>query len=70
MQALKDKLQKAHNELLADGWQEVCTSMASGSGLSYGVLFIKDGKRFYLNKDTLCGSYGPDMAKACFPLFN
>jgi len=45
--------------------------MTGGNGLKYGALYTKDGVRFYLNKDTVMPTMtGPDMAKACVPLFN
>lgn len=69
--ALKQAFAKAKSELIADGWEHVCTVMASDVALSYGSLWVKDSIRFYLNKDTLMpGFTGPQMALCCKPLFN
>lgn len=71
MNALRTNLKKAANELEAAGWEKCLSVMHSGGGLAYGSLFIKDGVRFYLNKDTLMAGFtGPQMADCCKPLFN
>lgn len=72
MNKLKAAFSKASAELLADGWEHVCTVMASDNALQYGALWTKNGVRFYLNKDTLpsASMTGPDMADCCKSLFN
>jgi len=68
---LRANLNKAESELTAAGWNHIATLMTGGNGLKYGALYTKDGVRFYLNKDTVMPTMtGPDMAKACVPLFN
>ncbi len=42
----------AKNRLLADGWVHTHTTMNGGKG-NYGMAFSKNGKQFYLNKDTI-----------------
>jgi hypothetical protein len=57
-------------ELIVAGWEHTCTVM-TGEGLNYGLCFIKDGNKFYLNQDTyMIGFDGPAMAECCLPLFN
>jgi len=72
MNELKARLIKAANELKAAGWIQQFSVMHAEQGLNYGTLFVnKDGVKFYLNKDTcMQNCTGPEMAKACKPLFN
>lgn len=71
LQALKAALMQAENELEADGWVNILSVMHDGGGLEYGVLYKKDGVKFYLNKDTICaGMPAPMLAKAFESLFN
>lgn len=52
MQALKAKLQQAKLQLSANGWTHTHTVMNGGEG-NYGSCYIKNGAKFYLNKDTV-----------------
>ena len=61
-------------QLKIAGWSfvgSVMTSELSGNTLAYGLKFIKDGKKFYFNKDTYIDTMtAPENAEACLPLFN
>jgi hypothetical protein len=40
-------------KLIANGWQYICSIMHdTPKNGSYGLLFIKEDEKFYLNKDT------------------
>lgn len=63
--------EQARAELLAAGWQHVCTTSCGDDGVRYGSLFVKAGARYYLNRDTyIPGLTGDAMADACRPIFN
>jgi hypothetical protein len=38
-------------KMIAAGWTYVLST--TGSGKNYGLLFTKDGQKFYLNKETI-----------------
>jgi len=62
---------KAIAQLTQAGWRKSHSVMASDNRLAYGVCFVKDGVKFYLNKDTYIDTMtGEEMAIACKPLFN
>lgn len=43
----------AKAKMIAAGWDYILTVTATpGHGTNYGLLFSKDGAKFYLNKDT------------------
>ena len=43
----------AKAKMIAAGWAYVLSVTATpGHGTNYGLLFTKDGEKFYLNKDT------------------
>jgi hypothetical protein len=57
------------------GWSYVCSVMTTTNeqrqSLAYGLLFTKDGKKFYFNKDTYIDTMtAEENAIACLPLFN
>lgn len=67
----KAKFEKAKKELVADGWEQISSVMSDTGGLRYGSQFLKDGKVFFLNKDTYMeGFTGVKMAEICLPIFN
>lgn len=56
------------------GWT-YCGSVMNNGGvgnkLAYGILFSKEGKKFYFNKDTYMEGWEADKnAVACLPIFN
>lgn len=69
---LKQLLDTSKSELLADGWIHEFTVMSGKTtDFKYGLFFVKNGIKFYLNKDTCAvGWTGPEMARACKSLFN
>lgn len=54
------------------GWTFVGSVMKqNGNGFAYGLLFTKDGKKFYFNKDTYVSDWTADVvAEMCLPIFN
>lgn len=68
-------LVKAIAELVQAGWTKIATVMKGSDAhnlFAYGLLFTKDGKKFYLNKDTYVADWhtGKETAEICKPLFN
>lgn len=59
-------------ELKKAGWNFVGSVMKqANAGFAYGLLFTKDGKKFYFNKDTYVSDWSADtVAEMCLPLFN
>lgn len=55
------------------GWTYVGSVMVSevaGCTIAYGLKFIKEGKKFYFNKDTYIDTMTPDQnAECCSCLF-
>lgn len=62
---------KYSDQLIGAGWEKVLSVMSDGGGLAYGTLWLKDGKKYYLNKDTVSRTiHADEMAIACIPIFN
>lgn len=60
--------------LKSAGWEYIGSVMnnnGTGNRLAYGLLFTKDGKKFYFNKDTYLEGWSAEKnAIACLPIFN
>jgi hypothetical protein len=68
-------LVKAIAELVSEDWTKQATVMKGSDShnlFAYGLLFTKDGQKFYLNKDTYVADRhtGKVTAEWCKPLFN
>jgi hypothetical protein len=67
-------LVKAIGELVQAGWTKVASVMSdkeNDNRFAYGILFTKDGQKFYLNKDTYIPDWNTSRtAEVCKPLFN
>ena len=48
VQQMKDAIKA----LQSKGWSRVCTVMHNSPSLPFGILFIKDSEKFYLNLNT------------------
>lgn len=67
----KAQFEKAKKQLVEAGWTQISSVMSDSAGIRYGSHFVKDGKEFFLNKDTYMeGFSGDEMAEACSPIFN
>lgn len=67
----KTEFVNAKAELTAAGWTMICSIGSDSAGIRYGSHFTKNGKDFFLNKDTFIpGMTGDAMAEACLPIFN
>jgi len=58
---LAQNLTVAKQQMESAGWTKILTAMTSGNGLDYGSLYIKNGMRYYINKDTI--TPGVDVSK-------
>lgn len=50
---LANQIKNAKRELAAAGWNHICTTMNDGNTKEYGLVYTRNGEKFYLNIETL-----------------
>ncbi len=50
---LLHQIKQAKKDLAAAGWNHICTTMNDGGTKDYGLVYTRNGEKFYLNIETV-----------------